>query len=454
MNPKKLIPWITYLLFFAVLNETVFNVSTPAIAKQFNLSPLGVSWMMTIFLVFFGIGSVIYGKLSDIYSLRRLIFVGITVYNVGSVMGFVCQSSYPLVVAARAIQGIGCSALPALVFVVVAKFFPPEERGKIFGFLTGTVSLSICIGPVIGGLVSGYLHWSYLFLIPLLILVAIPFLARELPDEPRREGKVDLLGATLVALTVGFLIVYLNFTHWYYLAVFLGLLAFLLIWINVAKEPFIKPSLFRNVPFTNGVIAGFCLFSMVMGLMFLTPLMLADIHKMNPNQIGLVLFPGAFAAIFFGPIGGRLADRWGNNLVVFIGLGFLIVSMILMALFLSLTFWVIAAAFILTYIGFAVFQTAMMNSISQILPENDTGIGMGVFNLVAIISGAIGTAIVGKILAGGLLDFSFLRVVENAKGQGYSNLLLAFIAIVIFGGGLFLYSYRGQGKNAPGVAAH
>ena len=81
MNPKKLIPWIVYLIFFAVLNETVFNVSTPKLAEQFALSPSGVSWMMTIFLVFFGIGSVIYGKLSDIYSLRKLIVIGIVIYN-------------------------------------------------------------------------------------------------------------------------------------------------------------------------------------------------------------------------------------------------------------------------------------------------------------------------------------------------------------------------------------
>ena len=67
----RLLPWIIYLICFAVLNETVFNVSTPKISQQFNLSPAGVSWIMTIFLVFFGIGSVIYGKLSDIFSLKR-----------------------------------------------------------------------------------------------------------------------------------------------------------------------------------------------------------------------------------------------------------------------------------------------------------------------------------------------------------------------------------------------
>ncbi|MBO0783430.1 MAG: MFS transporter, partial [Ktedonobacteraceae bacterium] len=130
MKVKKLVPWIIYLIFFAVLNETVFNVSTPLIAKQFSLTPSGVSWMMTIFMIFFGIGSVIYGKLSDIYSLRRLIITGIVIYSLGSIMGFALQLSYPLVIVARAIQGMGASAIPALIFVVVARSFAEAERGK------------------------------------------------------------------------------------------------------------------------------------------------------------------------------------------------------------------------------------------------------------------------------------------------------------------------------------
>src|SRR6266542_2221518 len=136
MNLKKLVPWIVYLIFFAVLNETVFNVSTPIISEQFGLTPSGVSWMMTIFLVLFWIGSVVYGRLSDIYSLRRLIVIGLVIYNIGSVMGFVLQFSYPLVILSRAIQGIGGSAIPALVFVAVARYFSVSERGKIFGMIT------------------------------------------------------------------------------------------------------------------------------------------------------------------------------------------------------------------------------------------------------------------------------------------------------------------------------
>jgi MFS transporter, DHA2 family, metal-tetracycline-proton antiporter len=442
MNLKKLVPWIVYLIFFAVLNETVFNVSTPKIAEQFALSPSGVSWMMTIFLVFFGIGSVIYGRLSDIFSLRRLIVVGIVIYNIGSVMGFILQSSYPLVIISRAIQGMGASAIPALIFVVVARYVESSDRGKVFGIITSTVSFGIGLGPVIGGFVSNSLHWSYLFLIPLLMLISISFLINILPEEPRRTGKVDIIGAILVASTVGFFVVYLNYSEWYYLVSFISFLIGSIFRMQIATEPFIQPSLFRNVKFRNGVIVGFSLFSIVIGILFLIPLMMHEIYNFNTGQIGMVLFPGAISSVVFGPIAGTLADRKGNSFVVVIGLALLMASMILMAFFLSISAIIITTALLLTYVGFSLFQTAMINSVSQTLPENETGVGMGLFNLIATLAGAVGVAIAGKILDGRWLDFSFLTTVTQAKGYSYSNILLLFSIIVLLGGLLYLRSFR------------
>ncbi len=446
---RKLVPWIVYLIFFAVLNETVFNVSTPMIAAQFSLTPSGVSWIMTIFMVFFGIGSVIYGRLADIFSLRTLILVGIVVYTVGSVMGYALQRSYLLVIAARAIQGIGGSAIPALVFVVVARYFEPSQRGRIFGFITSTVSLAIGLGPVVGGLVSGSLHWPYLFLIPLLMLVSVPFFNRELSKEPRRDGRVDVLGAALVALTVGALIVYLNFSTWYYLAAFLGVLLLFILRIRTAVDPFIRPSLFMNNRFRSGVIVGFCLFSIVIGTLFLVPLMLSDLHRLTTAQIGLILFPGAISSVVFGPIAGTLSDRRGNSSVVAIGLVLLVASIVLMSVLLGVSPIAVACALLLTYVGFSLVQTAMINAVSQTLAEEETGIGMGLFNLVGILSGAVGTALVGKILTGRLLDFRILPLGTMTRGVGYSNLMLAFAVVMILGGILYLRSFRGSQDARP-----
>jgi MFS transporter, DHA2 family, metal-tetracycline-proton antiporter len=448
---KKVIPWIIYLIFFAVLNETVFNVSTPSISQQFRLTPSGVSWMMTIFLVFFGIGSVIYGRLADLFSLKRLIIIGLIIYNCGSVMGFLLQSSYPLVILSRAIQGIGGSAIPALIFVAVARYFTPSERGKIFGLITSTVSLGIGLGPVIGGFVSASLHWSYLFLIPLLMLIAIPFLAKGLPEEPRREGRVDVPGAILVAITVGLFVVYLNFSQWYYLLGFLCFLTVFIYHILTNADPFIQPSLFRNIKFRNGVIVGFSLFSIVIGILFLITLMLHEVYALNTRQIGLVLFPGAISAVFFGPFGGNLADRKGNNFVVMIGLIFLISSILLMAVFLSLSFYVIATALLLTYVGFSFFQTAMINGVSLTLQEHETGVGMGVFNLIATVSGAVGTAIAVKILDGRWFEFGIFPTVSNPKGWAYSNILLVFSMVILLGGILYFYSFRNLETIKPAM---
>jgi MFS transporter, DHA2 family, metal-tetracycline-proton antiporter len=439
---KKAVPWIIYLIFFAVLNETVFNVSTPNISEQFGLSPSGVSWMMTIFLVFFGIGSVIYGRLADLYSLKRLIVIGLIIYNTGSLMGFLLRFSYPLVILARAIQGIGGSAIPALIFVAVARYFTPSERGKIFGLITSTVSLGIGLGPVIGGFVSASLHWYYLFLIPFLMLIAIPFLIKALPEEPNKEGEIDIRGAILVAITVGLFVVYLNFGQWYYLAGFLSFMALFIYHILTNSDPFINPSLFRNIQFRNGVIVGFSLFSIVIGILFIIPLMLHEVYALNTRQIGLVLFPGAISAVFFGPLGGNLADRKGNNFVVLIGLIFLMGSILVMSILLSLSFYVIVFALLLTYIGFSFFQTAMINGVSQTLQENETGVGMGVFNLVATLSGAVGTAIAGKILDGKWLEFGIFPIASNPKAYAYSNILLIFSLVILLGGILYFYSFR------------
>src|SRR5262249_16273802 len=308
--------------------------------------------------------------------------------------------------------------------------------------ITSTVSLAVGLGPVVGGFVAGTFHWSALFLLPLFVLGAIPFFRRGLPQEPRRAGTVDIPGAVLVALTVGALVVFLNFGEWYYLAAFAVMLVLFILRTSTASDPFIKPSLFKNTKFRTGVIIGFCLFSVVIGVLFLIPLMLNDIHALNTSQIGLILFPGAISSVVFGPIAGNLADRKGNSLVVSIGLLLLIASMVLMSFLMGISALIVAAALLLTYVGFSLSQTAMINSVSQTLPEHETGVGMGLFNLVSIISGALGTALVGKILSGKWLEIPLVPALSMSHGFTYSNLLIAFSVIIVLGGILYLRSFR------------
>jgi DHA2 family metal-tetracycline-proton antiporter-like MFS transporter len=453
-NRQPLVRWLTYLIFFAVLNETVFNVSTPKIAEEFALNAATVSWVMTIFMVFFGIGSVIYGRLADLYSLRKLIEFGTCLYCAGSVLGFVAQDSYPLVILARGIQAMGAAAIPALCFVCIARYVPEEGRGKVFGFITSMVSVSIGIGPVLGGFVSGQLHWALLFLMPLPTLIALPFLRRELPVEESRPGRVDYVGALLVSATVGLLVLYLNFmTDLYLLGLGVAASA-LVLWLRYAPQPFIDPALFRNVKFRNGVVVGMTLFSVVLGVFFLIPLMLTRVHELGTDQIGLLLFPGAISAVFFGPYAGALADRRGNSFVVGIGVVLLAGSMAGMAMTLGFTYWVVLFAMLANYIGFTMFQTAMINSVSQTLAPEQSGIGMGIFNLVSIVAGALGTTLVGRILDGQWLNSGLVSLSRNASGFTYSDILVIFTIVVLASGWVFRMTFAGVPVRSGAAHGH
>jgi len=436
---KQLVFWLTYLIFFAVLNETVFNVSIPKIAEQFSLNAATVSWVMTIFMVFFGIGSVIYGKLADLYSLRRLIEFGTWFYCVASVLGFIGQNNYWLVVIARGLQAMGAAAIPALIFVVVARYVPEQGRGKVFGFITSMISVSIGIGPVIGGFVSANLHWAMLFVIPLPTLIALPYLRRYIPAEATKSGTVDVMGATLVSLTVGLLVLWLNLAMPLLLVALVVSAVVMIVWMRTAKSPFIDAQVFSNRQFCNGIFVGMTMFSVVMGVFFLIPLMLTEVHGLGTQQIGLLLFPGAISAVIMGPKAGALADKKGNAYVASIGVLLLAGSMLLMSTMLAISSWVIMVAMLGNYVGFTMFQTAMINSVSQTLAPAQSGIGMGIFNLISIVSGALGTTLVGRILDGHWLDTGLLAFSANAHGFVYSD-ILAVLSLVVLASGWVFYA--------------
>ncbi|SHF36298.1 Major Facilitator Superfamily protein [Seinonella peptonophila] len=119
---KRIVPWILYVIFFSVLNEMVFNIATPSISKQFLLQPSEVSWFTTIFILFFGIGSIMFGKLSDLFSLKHLMVIGIIVYVSSSVLGFFFRDHYVTIILFRAIQGLGASAIPAINNTIITRY--------------------------------------------------------------------------------------------------------------------------------------------------------------------------------------------------------------------------------------------------------------------------------------------------------------------------------------------
>jgi DHA2 family metal-tetracycline-proton antiporter-like MFS transporter len=443
---KRLILFLSTIIFFSVLNTTMFNVSLPDIAQQFHLLPSQVSWVVSGYVIFFSISSVTYGRLADTYSIKNLIIIGLILFNAGSLVGFLSQW-YPMLIAARIVQASGAGAIPALGMLIATTYFPPSARGRVLGAFASTVAFGAGIGPILGGFITGTFHWRYLFIISTITLFTISSFRRHLPDHARRGGRFDIPGAVLMVGSIGSFLLFITLTVWWTLPLSMILMLCFLVHINRRETPFLTPSLFRNHFYRNMVIIAFLSMSTVFGVFFMIPLMLRDLNELGAGNIGLVMFPGAMIAAVSGTIGGRFVDRIGSTPVVYTGMTLLMAGFILLSTFAGLQPWVIALNMILCYMGFSLLQPSIAHIVSSTLPTEQLGIGMGMYNLFFFTSGAFSAAFIGKLLDISRDHTPINPLTATILAGPYSNLFLLLAGIVLSAASLFYVTVQGASKQ-------
>ncbi|MFB0842187.1 MFS transporter [Paenibacillus oleatilyticus] len=448
VHASRFILWLSILTFFSVMNETMFNVSLPDIAAYFHIAPSAANWTNTCFSLSFAIGVAVYGKISEHTGMRKLLLFGMLTYGFGSVVGLLGHAWYPGVLAARFLQGIGASAIPSLIMVMIVKVVEPGKQGKAFGLIGSVVAFGEGIGPVIGGAVSGYMHWSLLFALPLLSLLALPFVLRTLPDETT-EGKVfDMTGAVLLSAGILSFALFTTLYHWIYLTASLILFAILALHIRRHREPFLEPFLFRKQTYLVGVILGALLLGTVAGFFSMVPYLMRAVYDMPTGLIGsAILFPGTLSVILFGMLGGMLADRRGHIAAMLTGLSMIVAGFLVVLFYTDRAPWFIAASMILTFGGLSFVKTAVSASVAGTLEENEAGSGMGMLNFACFLAEGIGIAGVGGLLTKPWLDSPLVGTVTSQTAGLYSNMMLIFMALVAFGGTLFVMFYK---RNSQG----
>jgi DHA2 family metal-tetracycline-proton antiporter-like MFS transporter len=428
----RLIPALCFVLFFSVMNATMFNVALPNIAADFQLKPSSVSWIVTGYSVLYALGALLFGKLADKYPLKRLITIGLLMFTAGSIIGFFSHT-YVLVLIARFIQAAGASCVPALVMLIPVRFFPPERRGAVMGVVASTIAFSSGIGPIVGGFIAGHFHWSGLFLVSIAAPVALPFIRKSLPPEEARLGeKVDLIGAGTLGIGVAALMLSITqFNGWWLLASVALLLIFVVRVLNV-PNPFIRLSLFRISGFTNGLVVSFIGLFTVFGIFLITPMLLNSVHHMDAQSIGFVLFPAALLAAFMGRLGGKLVDRRGTRYTLYVAFGMLAFGLLCLSAVSGLLPWVIGLSLVFVNSALTFIQSSLAKEVSSALPREQTGVGMGIFNLVNFMSGAISGAVLSKVV-----EFDWRTVNFTAVGApstyGTVYFTLAVLAVLSIG---------------------
>lgn len=430
---RKITLALGYIIFFSVLNGTMFNVSLPDIANQFDLLPSRVSWVMSGYIILFALGSMTYGRLADTHPVKELITVGLVLFCAGSMLGLVAQW-YPLLVIGRMVQAAGSGAIPALAMLVTTRYLPADIRGRSLGFIASIGAFGAAIGPILGGFITASLHWRFLFLFSLFSLAAVPTLRRCLPAGEGRRSSFDLTGAALLAVAVGGLLLFITIPDRRLLAGGLAAAAWFAVHVVRAEHPFVHPGLFRDARYRAMLIVSFLTIGTVFGMMFITPLMLRDVNGLSAGGIGMTMFPGAMSAALLGIVGGRLSDRLGSVRIVLIGQALLVAGLSLLAFAAGLPPLSVALPLVLCNAGFTFLQASLAHTVADVLPRDRMGVGMGMYNLSTFLSGAVSTAVLGKVL-----DHS--RDPLAAAGP-YRALFLALALIAMIAGALFAALFR------------
>jgi DHA2 family metal-tetracycline-proton antiporter-like MFS transporter len=397
VNDKIVMPVWTVGLFIVVMNTTMFNVSIPGIMQELQISADLASWVISSYSIGYALSTVIYSRLSDTVSIRRLLTVGLTVLGLSSIFGIFAHH-FQALLAARILQSAGAGAMAGLGLVLASRYIPVERRGRAIAMISAGSAMAFGLGPIVGGLISEYFGWNGLFAVTCLVLIILPVLLRLLPKEQPEAGGFDILGAALTVVNAATLLLAVTQRSVIWFAV--SVVSFLAHgwYLKKAKQPFINPDLLQKSGYRKLLAVGLCVLVLNLGNLFLMPLALAHVFGKSAMSIGLMIAPGAILSAMLTRFVGRWMDQYGNLRFLIIGHGILAAVLALYALDLASSPFVVLCGYLFFSPAISATIASLNNETSRLLPKTMIGAGMGLMQLVQFFGGSVSVAVCGLLL--------------------------------------------------------
>jgi MFS transporter, DHA2 family, metal-tetracycline-proton antiporter len=436
-SSKKAVPVMLLLFLLCLVIDNSFKLVSVDMAKDFNISTTTVSWQATLAGLVIGIGAVVYAALADSFSIRSLISIGIVLICIGSIMGYVFQHSFLLVVVSRIIQTAGLASAETLYVIFVTKHLPANEQKLFLGLSTSSFALSQVIGALTGGFVATYFSWSTLFLVPLVTILLLPFILKYLPKEVGKGSNVDVIGLFLVGVISAALLLYITNFNWGYLLIFIVSIALFLTYISRNSKAFIGISFFKNRQFISLLGVAFVIYSVQLAFIFLFPFMLEKIYGLRLDTISLLLIPAYVLAATVGALSGKVAKVLGSRQCITIAMLGIAASLLLGAFFLKSTVVVIVISMVLFSCSFAFMYAPMLASCISNIGKERSGTAIGFYNLILNVAASIGIAYTAAMMDSSAMRMQILGYITSPDASMFSNVMIVLALLTVFS--LLLY---------------
>ena len=354
------------------------------------------------------------GKLADMLGRRRIFIVGLAIFTLASLACGFAPSAHFLI-GARVVQGAGAALMNPATLSIITATFPPRQRGTAIGIWAGTSAMALAIGPLVGGVITQYIDWSWIFFINVPIGILGIVVARLVIDESRdtsHEQRLDLPGLVtsavgLFGLTYG--LIEANKYGWtsprillcFGIAIVgLGLFAFLEL---RQRLPMLDLHLFKNTTFLGANVTMMLVALAMFGVFFYVSLYLQNVLQYSPTKAGASFLPMTILIILIAPFAGRYSDKIGSRWLV--GIGMLLVAgslLIFSRLGLDSTWWNLFPGLIVGGVGMALTMTPTTAAAMGSVEVDKAGVGSAVLNSMRQVGGSLGIAIMGAIVAASL----------------------------------------------------
>jgi EmrB/QacA subfamily drug resistance transporter len=401
---------VAFGLFMIMLDNTVVNVALPSIGRDFDTDLSELEWVVNGYALTFGVLMLTGGKLADLLGRRRIFIAGLAIFTLASLACGLATSA-EFLIGARIVQGVGSALMnPATLSIIIATF-PPRQRGMAIGIWAGVSAMALAIGPLLGGIITEHIDWSWVFFINIPVGVLGIVVARLVIDESRDTSAVqrlDLPGLAvsaiaLFALTYG--LIEANQHGWtspLILSLFavaaVGLVGFVLLEQH-QRVPMLDLSLFRNPTFAGAnavmMLVGLAMF----GVFLFVTLYMQNVLGYSPTEAGATFLPMTILIVLLAPVAGKLSDHVGSRWLMASGMTLVSVSLLLdTRLDAGSNFWDILPPLIVGGIGMAFAMTPTTAAAMGSVPVDKAGVGSAVLNSMRQVGGSLGIAVLGAII--------------------------------------------------------
>lgn len=401
---------LTLSLLVIGFDATILNVAIPELSRELNASTTDLQWIIDSYLLVFAGLLLPAGYFGDRFGRKKMLLIGLFIFAVTSVIAANATSTETLIIA-RAFMGVGAAIIMPLTFSILPTIFASEERSKATSIWAAGSGLGLLLGPIIGGFLLKHFSWTSVFWInvPFVTIVLIGGLFLIPESKSTHAPRMDIVGMLLSSLGLASLVYGIieipvkGWLAWETLVPNFGgivLLIAFVAWERFAREPLLDMKLFSNKRFSWGTVAVCtCLFAF-MGMMFFLTQYVQFVLGYSAYETGIRITPLMGALVVGSLFADFMVKKFGSKWVIALGLLIMGIGLwVFSTVELSDSYSYLATCLAIIGLGTGISMAPAMDAVMEALPIDRVGIGTAVNNAFRQMSGTLGVAIMGSLVA-------------------------------------------------------